>query len=212
MIKIFIEGPNKNVPESDFLNAILNHIGVKPDMFTIVYTGGYTNLLNSEKTPNINILQANTDSGGKNLVIFDADFCTNNGGFSVRRDELIKRRDELGLDFDLFLWPDNENDGDVEILMESIARKDLYPEFFECFGKYEHCISQRRDSNGKPLYSIPNRKGKLHTYFHSLPISNRMKKQFGSGQWRWSDPEIWNLDSDTLKPIKDFLSKYLLNG
>jgi hypothetical protein len=212
MIKIFIEGKDKNVPESDFLQAILNHIGVNSDMIEIDCTGGYTNLLNSEKAPYIKILQANTDSGGKNLVVFDADFCINNGGFSVRHDELIKRRDELGLDFDLFLWPDNGSDGDVEVLMESIARKDLYPEFFDCFGKYERCISHRKDDSGKPFYSIPNRKGKLHTYFHSLPISNRKKNGFGSGQWRWSDNEIWNLDSDTLKPIKNFLSKYLLNG
>ncbi len=212
MVKIFIEGKEKSVPESDFLRAILNHIGVPSDKYEIVHTGGYTNLMDSDKMPNITVLQANTDAGGKNLVIFDADTDKNNGGFSVRRDELIHRRDELGLDFDLFLWPNNGDDGDVEVLMESIARKDLYPEFFDCFVKYEHCMSQRKNGKGEPFYSTPNRKGKLHTYFNALPISNTKKSKFGSGQWRWSDPEIWNLDSDTLKPVKDFLSKYLLHG
>ena len=212
MVKIFIEGKEKSVPESDFLRAILNHIGATSDKYEIVYTGGYTNLMDSDKMPNVGILQANTDDGGKNLVIFDADASNNNGGFAVRRDELLKRRDELSLDFDLFLWPDNGSDGDVELLMESIARKDLYPEFFDCFGKYEHCMSQRKNDKGEPFYSTPNRKGKLHTYFSALPISKSKKNKFGNGQWRWSDPEIWDLDFDTLKPIKDFLSKYLLNG
>lgn len=212
MVKIFIEGEDKNVPEGDFLSAVLDHIGIDRNQYEIVPTGGYTNLMDSEKMPFMGILQANSDSGGKNLVIFDADSSNNNGGFAVRRNELISRRDELGLEFELYLWPDNVNDGDVEILMESIARTDLYPEFFDCFSKYEHCMSRRKNDNGEPFYSTPNRKGKLHTYFNALPISNSKKKKFGSGQWRWSDPGIWDLESNTLTPIKAFLSKHLRNA
>lgn len=212
MVKIFIEAKEKNVPESEFLRAVLNHIGVAREQYDIVCTGGYTNLMDSTEMPYIGIIRANTDSGGKNLVIFDADSMNNNGGFAVRRDELISRRDELGLEFDLFLWPDNGNDGDVEVLMEGIARADLYPEFFDCFRKYEHCMSLRKNDKGVPFYSIPNRKGKLHTYFNALPVSKNKKKKFGGGQWCWNDPEIWNLDSDILDPIKDFLLKNLLNG
>lgn len=212
MVKIFIEGKDKNVPESDFLLAILNHIGIAPEQYEIVCVGGYTNLMDSKDMPFISILQSNTDSGGRNLVVFDADFPTNKGGFAVRCRELIRRRDELGLDFELFLWPDNNSAGDVEVLMESIARTDLYPEFFCCFSKYENCMLKRKNDRGEPFYCIPNRKGKLHTYFNALPISNNKKKKFGSGQWRWSDPEIWNLDSEALNPIKKFLSNYLPNG
>jgi len=212
MIKIFIEGKENSVPESSFLCAILSHIGVPSDRYDIVHTGGFTNLVDSDKMPNVEIMRANSDEEGINLVIFDSDTKANNGGFEDRRDYLIKRRNEHGLDFELFLWPDNASDGDVEMLMESIARKDLYPEFFECFSKYEHCMSQRKNGSGAPFYRTPNRKGKLHTYFNALPISNRKKSKFGSGQWLWSDPLIWNLDSDALKPVKDFLSKYLLNG
>ena len=114
------------------------------------------------------------------------------------------------MEFELFLWPDNSSDGDVEVLMESIARKDLYPEFFKCYGKYEYCISRRKDDNGKQFYSTPNRKGKLHTYVTSLPISKTKKNKVGSGVWQWNNPEIWNLDSDSLIPIKEFLKEHLL--
>lgn len=212
MVKIFIEGKGKNVPESDFLLAILNHIGIAPERYECVHVGGYTNLMDSKEMPFRGILQANSDSGGKNLVIFDADSRNNGGGFAVRCSELVRQRDALGLDFELFLWPDNRNDGDVEVLMESIARTDLYPEFFCCFSKYERCMLQRKNAKGEPFYSTPNRKGKLHTYFNALPISKNKKRKFGSGQWCWSDPEIWNLDSEALNPIKEFLSKYLPNG
>ena len=155
------------------------------------------------------IMRANSDSGEKNLVVFDADTTANNGGFAMRQKELLEKGKALGLSFELFLWPNNQSDGDVEVLMESIARKDLYPEFFDCFSKYEHCISQRKNEKGEPFYTTPNRKGKLHTYFNSLPISNTKKNKFGSGAWRWTDTSIWNLDADSLHPIKDFLLKHL---
>lgn len=206
MVKIFIEGKSKRVPESDFLRTILSRIGIADDRYELVHTDGYTNLLSSRITTNIELMRANTDIGGKNLVIFDADSAAaNGGGFAVRRDALVQQRDALGLAFELFLCPNNHDDGNVEVLMESIARKDLYPDFFDCFSKYEHCMSQRKDDKGEPYYSIPNRKGKLHTYFNALPISNTKKKSFGSGSWRWDDADIWNLDAESLNPIKEFL-------
>ena len=209
MVKIYIEGKNKKVPESEFLRAILDHIGVPAEKYEFVHTNGYTSLLDAANGVNVEIMRANSDSGGKNLVVFDADTTFNNGGFETRQKELLEKGKALGLTFELFLWPDNGNDGDVEVLMESIARKDLYPEFFNCFSKYEHCISQRKNGKGEPFYTTPNRKGKLHTYFNSLPISNTKKNKFGSGVWRWDDANIWNLDADSLRPIKDFLLKHL---
>lgn len=208
MVKIFIEGESKKVPESAFLHAILDNMGIAAENYEFMHTGGYTNLLNESLT-NIEMMRANTDAGGKNLVVFDADCEANRGGFTERQKELLRGRDELDLDFELFLWPDNQSDGDVEVLMECIARKDLYPEFFDCFGKFEHCISQRKKEGGEPFYTTPNRKGKLHTYFNSLPISNTKKKKFGSGEWRWTDPDIWDLNSESLVPLKEFLSKFL---
>lgn len=209
MAKIFIEGKNKKVPESEFLCTILQHIGVAVDQYELIHTDGYKNLLDSAITSNIEIMRANTDAGGKNLVIFDADTAGNGGSFAVRQIELLKRKAALGLDFELFLWPDNQSDGDVEMLMESVARKDLYPEFFECFSKYEHCMSQRKNDKGESFYTTPNRKGKLHTYFNAIPISKTKKDGFGKGSWRWDDAEIWDLDAESLQPLKKFLLKNL---
>ncbi len=209
MVKIYIEGKNKKVPESEFLRAILDHIGIPGEKYEFVHTNGYTSLLDAANGVNVEIMRANSDSGGKNLVVFDADTMLNNGGFEKRQKELLEKGKALGLSFELFLWPNNGKDGDVEVLMESIARKDLYPEFFDCFSKYEHCISQRKNDKGEPFYTTPNRKGKLHTYFNSLPISNIKKSKFGCGVWRWTDASIWNLDADSLRPIKEFLLIHL---
>ena len=207
-IKIYIESESKTTPESNFLTAILEYLGIGVDKYEIVPTSGYTNLMNP-KMPYLENLRSNSDAGGINIVIFDADTDKNGGGFEKRRNELIKRRDELGRHFHLFLWPNNKDDGDVEVLIESIARKDLYPEFFECFSKYEHCMSKRKKENGDTFYTMPNRKGKLYTYFNALPISNTKKKQFGKGNWQWQNKDIWDFESSTLEPIKVFLKEHI---
>lgn len=208
-VKIFIEAESPRVPEYKFIIAILDSLHIDKNKYDVLPTNGYTNLMDSPEASNIGLMRANTDAGGVNLVIFDADTDKNGGGFEKRREYLQKRKDELSLDFELFLWPNNNAEGDVEVLMESIARKDLYPEFFDCFSKYEHCMSQRKQEYGEPFYTTPNRKGKLHTYINSLPLSNTKKKKFGSGEWLWSSDDIWDLNSDNLIPIKEFLKKHL---
>lgn len=210
MVNIYIEGEGRNVPEFEFLNAVMRNIGIPSDKYQLITTAGYTNLMDSEVAmANVRLMQSNTDEGGINLVIFDADSEENDGGYDKRKEELIKRQEELGLEFELFLWPDNRSDGDVEVLMERIARQDLYPEFFDCFSRYEKCISQRKKIDGLPFYQTPNRKGKLHTYFNALPISNTKKKKFGKGFWRWDDTQIWNLDSEALEPLKEFIKTHI---
>ena len=127
MVKIFIEGEKRDVPEYKFLEAVLTHWDVPSDKYVIIATDGYKNLMNStEIMTNVRLMQSNTDEGGVNLVIFDADTEKNEGGYDKRKEELLKRKEELGLEFELFLWPDNRSDGDVEVLMERIARQDLY--------------------------------------------------------------------------------------
>ena len=209
MVKIFIEGKNKNVPESEFVQAILNNISIPSDKYELVHVDGYKNLMDSVNTSNIGIMRSNTDAGGKNIVLFDADTTKNNGGFQNRREELLARKEELHLEFDLFLWPNNNDDGDVEVLMESIAKRDLYSGFFDCFERYEHCLSRWKDKNDKPIYSTPNRKAKLYAYFHTIPISKTKKNLFGHGIWKWEDKEIWNMESESLIPIKEFLLERL---
>lgn len=203
---LFIEAKNKSLPEAAFISTVLEKLGIDSEKYEIICTNGYTNLLN-EKKAFINQMKSNTDDGGKNIVVFDADYNENGGGFQKRKEELLNGGREKGVGFDLFLWPNNEDDGDVELLMERIARKDLYPEFFDCFNDYELCIGSRKDSNGKPFYKTPNRKGKLHTYFNALPISNTRKSEFGRGEWLFDDGNIWDFGSDNLNSIIEFLSR-----
>ena len=120
MVNIFIEAKDRKTSEAEFLTAILNCLGIPIDAYSLKPTNGYTNLMDSDKAVNINAMRVNTDTGEKNLVVFDADYDNNNGGFEKRRDQLLKKKEELGLEFELFLWPDNSSDGDVEESEEAI--------------------------------------------------------------------------------------------
>ena len=63
-------------------------------------TGGYQKL-RSENS--IGAMRQNTDMGGVNLVIFDADEDTES-----RRAELLAIKDEFGVEFELFLLPNDK--------------------------------------------------------------------------------------------------------
>ncbi len=207
MVNIFLEAKSDKTPESCFMKALIKqhfpHATANQD-FKIIYVDGKDNLPNV-----VPQLLTNTADGGSNLVIFDADTPENGGGFALRQQDLLTKKVLLNVNFDLFLYPANGDDGDVEVLMERIARKDKHARFFSCFQKYEECISHDKDASGKPRYTTPNRKGKLHTYINAMPLNNRQSRNLGSGQWLFDNPDYWDLNSNALQPLISFLSNYL---
>ncbi|MDE7418907.1 MAG: hypothetical protein K2N35_01710 [Muribaculaceae bacterium] len=139
----------------------------------------------------------NTAEGGRNLIIFDADSKENLGGYQRRKEDLETQLHDLEIPAKLFLWPNDQDDGDFETLLEGIARKDLHKQFFDCFNDYEACLGRE--------YLKPNKKGKLHTYVSSMKLSNSQRRTIGSGDWLFEDETLWDLESPTLCRIKEFI-------
>jgi len=139
MIKIFIESgvnaakkQNKETTnEQDFIvKVIAKHFPkcqYKKD-FDVIGTNGWTNIPNIEYE-----FKENTDNGFANLVIFDADEEKNGGGFAIRQAEIQALKSD-SIDFDLFLWPDNQTDGDFELFLSKIVN----PEHQCLLDCYEH--------------------------------------------------------------------------
>ena len=76
-----------------------------PDV-QILKTNGKDNLKGSAS---INRMRSMTDQGGINLVIFDAD-----KDFNIRKQEITEWKHKNNLEFELFLFPDNGNIGELE--------------------------------------------------------------------------------------------------
>lgn len=202
---IFIESQNKKTPEYNFLKAFIDlHFPAKE--VTLVCMGGVGNLFNET---NINqILQAQA-TGDQVLVFIDADTVAKGYGYAKRKANIDNGMQTHGIIFPYFIYPNNQDDGEVETLMESAARRDLHPVFFDCFEDYEKCISGVRDEHGQPLYNTPNLKGKLHTYMSAQKLSSKLRGKLGSGDWLFDDTDYWDLNAEALQPLKVFLAANL---
>jgi hypothetical protein len=147
--------------------------------------------------------------GDQVLVLIDADTIAKGYGFVKRKADIESEMQSHSIAFPYFIYPNNNDDGEVETLMESAARRNLHQVFFDCFEDYEKCVSGVKDVNGQPMYNTPNLKGKLHTYISSQNLSNKSRKQLGSGNWLFDDNNYWDLGTATLEPLKEFLSANL---
>lgn len=211
MTHIYIEAKNNKTPEYNFLKAIIANIfpNKKEEVdFEFKFLDGVDKLF-SEKTSNIQTIQKAQAEGTKVIVIADADTIEKGWGYEKRKKQIEEGMKQNSVSFDYFIYPKNRDEGDVETLMEEIARKDLHKTFFDCFEKYEMCISGETDENSKQKYNTPNLKGKLHTYITAQKLSNEKKSKLGKGDWLFDDKNYWDVDSEVLNPLKEFLKAHL---
>ena len=195
---IFIESDKETTNEGHFVRhmATLVYAGNSKEI-EIVGTGGYTNLDQFAVQ-----MQRNTDNGIKNLVIFDADF-PKEGGFEKRNLKLLNLKEKEKVDFELFLFPNNQDDGTFEHLLEHLATEE-HKGLLECFEGYESCIRGRNN----PKYVSPDQKAKMYAYVSTQTDPNDIK-MFKKGDWRFNQTDLWNLNVDYLTPLKNFLSSHL---
>lgn len=205
MDKIFIEAQHNKTSEFNFIHTVVSkHFPGKED--GIVCMGGVDKLFNEAILNNIRQTQ---DEGGKALILVDADFPSKGWGFSARQHDVLSKMSSHEVVFPLFIYPNNKDDGDVETLMESLARKDLHQEWWDCFEDYETCVKGAKDKTGNYKYNLPNRKAKLHTYISSQMLCKKKREMLGKGDWLFADSDYWDLSRCELKPLLDFFATNL---
>ena len=191
MVKIFVEGKE----DKFFIDALIEfHFPDRKDNFEIISTSGWAKLKNFAPT-----IKEYNDQGFKVLVIFDADAAPE-GGFSKRLESILKKKEDYSLEFEVFLFPDNQSDGDLELLLEKIV-SDEHRDILKCFQSYEECLS----SEPAKKYQLPIRKSKIYAYVDAFPKSQKEKEDFKKGDFLFYNESIWNLNSDRLKPLIEFI-------
>lgn len=184
-IKIFVEGPADKKFLSDYIKHILPSITIDKNMF--IACKGWANSSEAFKTQMIK----NSDSGGVNLVIFDAD-----NDFCKRKPEINKNFQ--GANFNLFLFPDNKSKGALEDLLENIIA-DVNKPIFECWKSYETCLSSKK-------LTVPSKKSKIYAYLGALlDRTNKEQDKARDINRDYSNANHWNLDAGFLEPLKEFL-------
>ena len=205
MTKVFIEAKNKETSEYHFLQTILNVFFPEVEVEFICMNG----IGNLYKETILNQISLAQENGEQVIVLADADTIAKGFGYAKRKAEIDNGMVAHALSFPYFLYPNNQNDGDVEELMENAARRDLHSTFFDCFEDYERCVSGAKNESGEPKYNVPNLKGKLHTYMAAQKLPRRLCNRFGSGDWLFDNQDYWNLNVDALKPLKEFFTANL---
>ena len=161
-------------------------------------TGGYQKLKSEDA---IGVMRQNTDMGGINLVIFDADEDTES-----RRAELLAIKEEFGVEFELFLLPNNKDVGALEDLLENIINPNNQP-VMVCWQTYEEKLREVRiPSKTPPTLTIPAKKTKIYAYLETLLGKSRsQKKLIKDANRNYKNTQHWNLDAEYLETLKGFL-------
>lgn len=196
MTRIFVEGR-----DVDFIDKYLIFLmGENAGKWEIIRTDGYTKLALMDQ-----LFQENSDNGGVNLIIFDADFPETDGGFVARNKYIEKKMKELSISGKVFLFPNNRDDGDFEFMLEHVINEE-HRCLLECFERYESCVGGHRDEKNNPKYITPNRKAKISAYVESFKKSKSEREKFKNKKdFFFNNSDYWNLNSEYLTPLKEFL-------
>lgn len=150
-------------------------------------------------------LMSMTDNGGINIVIFDAD-----ADVEQRRSEIMRYKEQYGLDFELFLLPNYQSAGALEDLLENIINLNNQP-IFDCWNNYEKELRLVKIlGRDKPL-NTPAKKSKIYCYLETLHgTSKSQKKMIKDANRDFQNKEHWDLDAEYINPLKEFLEKSLI--
>ena len=190
MVKLLVEGKSDRMFLQDLMEVRLDK--KKGTDFEIEDIGGWNNL---EK--NIPTIKRWNDEGHSVQIIFDAD-----KNHHDRRKHIEQFGADHDLNFDVFLFPDNASNGNLETLLERIVH-DKHRRVLDCFQQYEDCLEKCNED--EEVYAIPTRKSKIYAYVDAFPKSNKASQAFKDGDFLYKDSSIWNLNSEKIAPLVNFL-------
>ena len=201
--RIFVEGDADKRFIAQLLESIFNE---NIPSGNIIPTHGYTNLIAVDKERTfINEMQRTTADGGINLVVFDAD-----SNCETRRRELSDWERRSKVNFELFLFPNNSNSGELEDLLRQIINPVNQP-VMECWDKYEDSLKAINLpwKNGIPL-TIPAKKTRIYAYLEALLGSSRSEKEkIKEAKRDYLNKNHWDLNAQALHNLIDFLESNL---
>ncbi|MGL2579447.1 DUF3226 domain-containing protein [Helicobacter pylori] len=211
-ILIFVEGPSDKV----FLEVYLYFLEDLPiKNFKVQNIKGKDNL--SKRLLEI-------EKYDKTLIIFDAD-----KDYESNKKEILKvvsKTKQTISEEQIFLFPNNQDDGDLETLLLEIAKHD---EFLKCFEGYLECIKSKE--HYKPIRNI--RKNMLYAYLEVFELQKFFQYKWDTNNKKNEEniiiddegkikekhqeeyeklKEVIDFNSNSLIPLKNFLGQFAENN
>ncbi|MGL2443267.1 DUF3226 domain-containing protein [Helicobacter pylori] len=209
-ILIFVEGPSDKV----FLEVYLYFLEDFPiKNFKVKDVKGKDNL--SKRLLEI-------EKYDKTLIIFDA-----NKDYESNKKEIltvVSKRKQTISEEQIFLFPNNQDDGDLETLLLEIAKHD---EFLKCFESYLECIKSK--GHHEPIKNI--RKNMLYAYLEVFELQKFFQYKWDTNNKKQEKcliddkgkikeknkeeyeklKEVIDFNSKSLIPLKNFLGQFAEN-
>ncbi len=183
---IFVEGDS----DKNFLHQYVEEIfGVSIPSNQLIETGGKDNLSKFRER-----FVQSSDQGFSNLVIFDSD-----SSMDSKRQALMGIKNSINVEFDYFLFPNNKDSGNFEILLENI----INPEkkfIVDCFSEYIDCLEGNKL---KLKLNLPAQKTKIYAFLDLLFAETKISKR------NFKDQNLWDLRNPYLEQLKVFLTKHI---
>ncbi|MCB2407021.1 DUF3226 domain-containing protein [Hymenobacter lucidus] len=179
------------------------------DTILVLTTGGWTSLGRNQQ---IQFQQAR-DSGGRTLIVFDADYDQPQypqGGQVNRLAALRAQISEFEPDPHIYLFPNPSSDGNLETLLLQIISPN-HQCVIDCYVGFGQCLEQYVDVSGSPIYHLPIDKRRVYDYVNALPLSpeERERHQDKGGQKIFENSNWWNFDAPAIQPLISFLVVHL---
>ncbi|MEJ8588478.1 DUF3226 domain-containing protein [Helicobacter pylori] len=195
-ILIFVEGPSDKV----FLEVYLYFLGnFLTKNFKVQNIKGKDNL--SKRLLEI-------EKYDKTLIIFDAD-----KDYESNKKEILSKTQQKITEEQIFLFPNNQDDGDLETLLLEIAKHD---EFLKCFEGYLECIKSKE--HYKPIKNIS--KSKWYAYLEVFELQKFFQYKWDTNNKKNEEniiiddkgkiKEEHQEEYEKLKEVIDFKSKSLI--
>lgn len=179
------------------------------EVILVSSTGGWSKLGKNQAA----FLQYAHDSGGRNLIVFDADYDTpeyESGGYVKRLASLLAKVEPYDPAPAVFLFPQPSRDGDLELLLLQLTQPSQQ-RVMDCYDGYENCLKQYLGADGKPYYNAPSNKRRLYDYVNVMPLTGTDYERHhkNGGQKLFDNPNLWDLSAPAIQPLRDFLDYYL---
>lgn len=202
--KIFVEGKSDKL----FIDFLLKSFFKIEDSSIVIDVKGKDKLIDQPLFADIK----RKEEKAKNIIIFDTDSTKINGGREQRIEDLNNVEIKLGVKFEIYLLPFNdEREGILEDLLNICVKND-FSFFDKCWKVMLNCIDDSKTEN----LNIPAQKAFLYSkidLFKKYRSTNWDYK--GSTVYDYSDKNIWEINPDEnieLKKLLDFIDKNLFNN
>lgn len=146
-------------------------------------------------------IQKALDSANKVYIVFDSDsnYVQTLQGIKERLNTKILQ--EIQNNIEIFLFPNNKDDGELETLLSYIIPAESQ-EMIKCFDKYVECIKFKF-----PKIENINKKSKMYAYREVSGLEKKVKQMKNKSSLNNQDlfKAYFDFDSSYLQPLYEFL-------